>query len=585
MFFVVSFLVGLAIGAIAVWLARSAQIEVAKRQAAGESQIEIAKLEERMSNANAELEYARTVVAELKTKVAQDQSQISTAQSECAQLAERASRVPELEQEVQLLQDKVQSEVAQAAKLEQQCLRMPALEQGLQTVTEDNKRLTQEIAQLRADLGASTSTLGGERKRIISLEDERTQLVAQCNQLTGEQRALAAKVAELTTSLAKDQEHADERVRLIKGAKEEFSATFQSLADKILEEKAAKLNVENTQSISGVLNPLREKLTEFQSRVEQVHTEQTRDRAALGEQVKQLTTLNRQLSDDAQNLANALKGSGKTQGNWGEMILERMLEFCGLCKGRDYELRPTHETGEGKRAQPDVVINLPGDRHFVVDSKVSLTDYEQYVKEEDQTAQAAALVRHIGSMREHVKELSEKDYQKLHTLNSLDFVTMFVPIESAFAVAILQDSTLWEEAWNRNVLIVSPSTLLFVLRTVAYLWRQEDLVRNVREIATRGGELYDKLVGFVEDLDDLGKRLRQAKDSFESAYRKLSTGRGNLIQRAEGLREMGVKPSKSLPPELVEGAIDDSMVLPSLAAAAGAGDGAANEKPFDPSSS
>jgi DNA recombination protein RmuC len=281
-----------------------------------------------------------------------------------------------------------------------------------------------------------------------------------------------------------------------------------------------------------------------------------------------LKQLNQTLSEDAQNLAIALKGSAKTQGNWGEMILDRILEASGLQKGRDYELRPTYHYDDGRRGQPDVIINMPEARHVIIDSKVSLVDYDAYVSSHDDVEAQSAADRHVDSVRRHMKELAEKNYQDLYGLNSLDFVVMFVPIEPAFAAAIRLDSTLWENAFRKNVLIVSPSGLLFVLRTVAVLWRQESQARNVRDIAKKGADLYNKLVGFVEELDLVGLRLRQAQVSFDDARKRLCTGQGNVIRQAEMLKDLGVKPNKTLPADLIESAIETPTPVPPLVALA-----------------
>jgi DNA recombination protein RmuC len=266
--------------------------------------------------------------------------------------------------------------------------------------------------------------------------------------------------------------------------------------------------------------------------------------------------LNNQLSKDAHNLTSALKGQSKAQGNWGELILERVLEASGLRKGHEYDVQESHTREDGTRAQPDVVVHLPEDRHLIVDAKMSLTAYEYHANAESEAQRDAALRRHLDSVRGHIKELAEKNYQQLYGLQSLDFVLMFIPVEPAFMLAISHDSELWQDAWRRNVLLVSPSTLLFVVRTVAHLWRQEQQNRNAQDIASRGAELYDKLVGFVEDLDKLGERLNQAKDVYDKAYGKFTTGRGNVIRQAEMLKVMGVKPSKQLPQKLSESALD-----------------------------
>ncbi len=402
--------------------------------------------------------------------------------------------------------------------------------------------------------------LAERANRVPGLEEK-------CDELTNERQNLQAELAKVKATLAAEQAQTAEKLTLLQEAKEQLSTAFTSLANNIFEEKTVRLTEQNNNNIGQILEPFKTKLDEFKAKVEEVHDKEIDGRAALREQVNQLTTLNQRLSEDAQSLANALKGSAKTQGNWGEMILVRLLEASGLREGRDYELRPSYQRENGHRGQPDIVIHLPGERHLIIDSKVSLTDYTQYVNAVDEADRTDALGRHLNSMHRHVKELSDQDYQNLYGLNSLDFVIMFVPIESAFAVALEQDTSLWEEAWSKNVLVVSPSTLLFVLRTVAYLWQQEDQARNVQEIAHRGAELYNKLVGFVEDLGELDDRLRQARVSFDSAYKKLSSGRGNVIRQAEMLKEMGVKPNKALPVALVEAALEDTQA-PSRAAVA-----------------
>ena len=262
-------------------------------------------------------------------------------------------------------------------------------------------------------------------------------------------------------------------------------------------------------------------MQEFQGKVEEVYVQEGKDRTALAEQVKNLMTLNQQLSQDAHNLTSALKGQSKTRGNWGEMILERVLEASGLRKGFEYDMQESHSRDDGTRAQPDVVIHLPENRHLVADAKVSLNAYEAYANADTEVEREAAIKRHIESVRGHIRGLSEKNYQAIYGIQSLDFVLMFIPIEPAFMIAISHGSDLWQEAYKKNVLLVSPTTLLFVVRTVANLWRQEQQNRNAQDIANRGAELYDKLVGFVEDLDKLGDRLNQAKDTYDKAYGKL----------------------------------------------------------------
>ncbi len=363
---------------------------------------------------------------------------------------------------------------------------------------------------------------------------------------------LNTQIATLNTQLAQERNQNIEKIALLQNAREELSSQFKNLATDILEEKSKRFSEQNQQSLGQLLEPLKTRLQEFQGKVEQVYVQEGKDRSALAEQVRQLMELNRTVSQEANNLTRALKGSNKTQGNWGELILERVLETAGLRKGEEFDVQESHTTSEGKRLQPDVVLHLPEDRHLVIDAKATLVAYEDYASAEDDKHRDTALKRHLDAVRAHIKGLSDKNYQDLYGLKSLDFVLMFIPIEPAFMLAVTHDRDLFMDAWNKNVLLVSPSTLLFVVRTVASLWRQEAQNRNAQDIAKRGAELYDKLAGFVEDMDSLGNRLTQAQKDYDGAISKLSTGRGNLIRQAEMLKKLGVKPNKAIPTPMVE---------------------------------
>ncbi len=399
----------------------------------------------------------------------------------------------------------------------------------------------------------------GLSQQLSNAQNEKEQLAALRDQLTAEQRRLSNRIAELDSVLASERNQTEEKLALLKNAEEQLSTRFKILASEILEDKAKRFTEQNQTNLNQLLEPLKLKLTQFQGKVEEVYVNEGKDRSALSEQVKQLLALNNQLSKDAHNLTSALKGQSKAQGNWGELILERVLEASGLRKGHEYDVQESHTRADGTRAQPDVVVHLPEDRHLIIDAKVSLTAYEIHANAETDVQRDAALKRHLDSVRAHIKELAEKNYQQLYGLQSLDFVLMFIPVEPAFMLAISHDSELWQDAWKKNVLLVSPSTLLFVVRTVAHLWRQEQQNKNAQDIASRGAELYDKLVGFVEDLNKVGERLNQAKDSYDKAYGKFTAGRGNVIRQAEMLKDMGVKPSKQLPPNLIELPTEESI--------------------------
>lgn len=424
-----------------------------------------------------------------------------------------------------------------------------------------SERLYSELALQHASLKERLSMMEKERIPQLELqlrESERTQFDAR-KQISDLQLELVQAQTRLTAERALSME----KITLLQEARESFSSQFKNLANEILEEKSKRFTDQNQLNLGLLLDPLKAKLHEFQGKVEEVYVKEGKDRSALAEQVRHLMSLNQKLSEDAYNLTRALKGSSKAQGNWGELILERVLEASGLRKGFEYDVQESFTRGDGSRVQPDVVIHLPDNKHLVVDAKVSLTAYEAHVNAEtDDVTRELALKGHVDSVRSHIKGLSEKNYQLLYGLKSLDFVVMFVPVEPAFMLAVAQDSELWQEAWKKNVLLVSPSTLLFVVRTVAHLWRQEQQTRNAQEIAKRGGELYDKLVGFIEDLQSVGSRLAQAQKAYDGAHNKLVSGSGNLIQRAEKLKELGVKPTKALPTDLVELALELPLPLP-----------------------
>lgn len=430
------------------------------------------------------------------------------------------------------------------------------------------KSAIQSLTTTQVDLARCSAQLTSKDEELQRTRKDLTDLKETHETTQQENLKLNARVAVLDTTVTKQREHEAEKLQLLDDARGKLSDAFKTLANEILETRAAKLEEVNESQIGSLLNPLQEKLKEFNDTVQNVHHEQGKEQASLRTELGHLKELNQSLSQDAQNLAIALKGSTKTQGNWGEMILDRILEASGLHKGRDYELRPTYHYEDGRRGQPDVIIKLPEGRHVIVDSKVSLVDYDIYVNSKDDIEAESAADRHVDSVRRHMKELAEKNYQDLYGLNSLDFVVMFVPIEPAFAAAIRLDNTLWENAFRRNVLIVSPSGLLFVLRTVAVLWRQESQARNVRDIAKKGADLYNKLVGFVEELDTIGLRLRQAQESFDDARKKLCTGQGNVIRQAEMLKELGIKPNKTLPADLIESSAETPSPVPPLVALA-----------------
>ena len=340
-------------------------------------------------------------------------------------------------------------------------------------------------------------------------------------------------------------------------AKAVLSDQFKNLANEILEEKSRRFAEQNQQNLDTLLKPLQEKLTDFRKQVDETYQSEARERFALKQEVEKLAGLNLRMTDETRALTNALKGESKTQGDWGELVLETILENSGLRKGEEYLVQDTQTISDGSRLQPDVVIRLPESKHLVIDSKVSITAYTRYMQSDDEEVKVSELNSHVQSIKQHIQELSAKNYQDLYGVGSIDFVLMFIPIEPAFLAAMRHAPEIYQDALKKNIVIVCPSTLLATVRTVAHLWRQEQQNRNAQEIARQCAALYDKFVGFVEDLDKVGQRLEQAQISYTDAVGKLKTGRGNLIRTAENVKKLGVKPNKSLPSKLTDVADDE----------------------------
>ena len=338
---------------------------------------------------------------------------------------------------------------------------------------------------------------------------------------------------------------------------EKFTKEFENLANKILEEKTKKFTEQNKENLKNILSPLQDKIQHFEKKVEDTHKESIDYHAALRQQIVSLSEMNAQMSKETINLKKALKGDSKMQGNWGELVLERVLEKSGLEKGREYEVQQSFTSEEGSRILPDVIINLPDGKKMVVDSKVSLTAYERYVNEEDDVQQNIYLKEHVNSVKRHVEQLSDKRYQDIYQMESPDFVLLFIPIEPAFALALQEDLNLYNKAFEKNIVIVTPSTLLATLRTIDSMWTNQKQQENAIEIARQAGALYDKFEGFVSDLIKIGKKMDEAKVEYSSAMNKLTEGKGNLVTSAEKLKKMGAKAKKALPEAILKRAEND----------------------------
>ncbi len=366
------------------------------------------------------------------------------------------------------------------------------------------------------------------------------------------QNQLGADIADLKARLSAEKQSSSEKLQLLQQAKEQMNKEFRDLAAQVMEKNSDRFGKQQQENLSNILDPFKEQLGEFRKRVDHVYDIESRDRVSLLKEIEGLKMLNQQITEEASNLTQALKGDRKAQGNWGEVILERVLEASGLQKGREYETQMHLQSHDGNRYLPDVVIHLPENKDIIVDAKVSLSAYERYYAEEDDSLKKNHLKDHIQAIRQHVEKLSDKKYDDLKGINTLDFVIIFIPIEPAYLLAAQEDQNLFSESLARKIIIVSPTTLLATLRIVENVWRFERQNKNAEEIARQAGRLYDKFVGFVGDIDAVGLRLDQAYKSYEEAKNKLVQGKGNLVRSTERLKELGAKTRKQLDENLLE---------------------------------
>ncbi|MGB5481909.1 MAG: DNA recombination protein RmuC [Eudoraea sp.] len=415
--------------------------------------------------------------------------------------------------------------------------------QNLKTKS-SNSTLLEREQQLRNNLTEMEKRLALGIEETSELRSQKEQLGIQISRYEAEMENLQQKNTEQKADVEKLQE--------------KFTKEFENLANKILDVKSEKFTKQNKENIENILNPLKEKIKTFEDKVEKSQKENISIHSSLKEQLLNLQSQNLKITQEAENLTKALKGDSKMQGNWGELVLERVLEKSGLEKDREYSVQQSFTREDGSRVLPDVIINLPDGKKMVVDSKVSLTAYERYINAEEEF-QEKFLKEHIGSIKNHVDQLSSKKYEDLYEMESPDFVLMFIPIEPAFAIAINNDNSIYNKAFEQNIVIVTPSTLLATLRTIDSMWNNEKQQRNAIEIARQAGALYDKFEGFISDLTKVGKKMDEAKFEYKGAMNKLVEGRGNIITSIEKLKKMGAKAKKSLPEKYLERAQQDDF--------------------------
>jgi DNA recombination protein RmuC len=435
---------------------------------------------------------------------------------------------------------------------------------------ERNLELTKDLGALRLDLAlaqadlvarAGFESLAAEREKSLrQLAQERDELRNVLESKSRIEQQQVATISRLESELRSERDSSQEKLKLLTDARNELTHQFEALAGKILDEKSTKFTEQNKSNLDQLLTPLRAQITEFRGKVEEAQKDSLAGRVELRSKLESLEKLNQQLSAEAHNLTTALRGSSKAQGDWGEFILRDLLEKAGLREGEQYRFQESFgasvdEDGLlGKASRTDVILNLPGGRHLIVDSKVSLNAYTDYCNAAADELRKAALKQHLVSVRAHFDGLSKRSYHKLAGLESPDFVVMFIPVEPAFLLAMQEAGDLWREAYERNVLLVGPTTLLFVIRIVDNLWQQEQQARSVADIVDRGTKLYEKFVNFVADLTKVGDSLRSADQSYQSAMNKLSTGSGNLVRQTEMLKKAGIRTSKQLPVKLLDAA-------------------------------
>ena len=434
-----------------------------------------------------------------------------------------------------------------AAELHQQQLQH--LSQDLHALREQSESLVQERQALQAELDNARQRIATQSEtinRLPALESRLAQQDAEYRQLLAGHNALEARASSEKQAMR-------EKLELLLQTREELTREFQLLANRIFEDKQAQFNEQSRQTLNASVEPLKLQIESFRKKVEDAYDKENAERNRLVGQIAELQKQTRQIGEDAINLTNALKGDSKTRGNWGEVILERLLEQSGLQKGREYEVQVALQDEQGKRRNPDVIVRLPEQKDIVIDSKVSLVHYEQFVNAELPDEKERLLKLHLASVRTHIQQLSQKSYDKLEGIRSLDFVFMFVPVEAAFMAALQADPGLFQEGYERQIILVSPTTLLSSLRTVENLWRFEKQNRNAEEIARQAGGLHDQFVLLLEAMDEIERQIRKTSDAYDLARKRLSDGKGNLLRRIDGLRKLGAKTKKQIPDSTPDG--------------------------------
>ena len=578
------------IGALFAWLitryqAQSRHFTVLQELAEARRLHEFA--EKVQAQTAADLAQSRHTVQELQDELQETGNRFAAAEKQIAYLQDCEAEAEALKHEcakwqqsaqnLQINNERLNTQLVQEQALsadkntllQQQETEKGRLKQDYDTLLEQNHALQVQNERLSTQLAQEKANIDDKNSLLQQQEAEKGRLKQEYAALLEQNHALQVQNERLNTQSEKDRQAAEEKLALLADARQNLSDQFQNLANTILEEKSRRFTEQNHDHLQQLLNPLNERIHGFSELVQQTYEKEAKERLTIENELKRLQTLNTQLHHDAKALTTALTGTqNKTQGNWGEMILESVLENSGLQKGREYIVQASsvrHEAdGTLRRLQPDVLINLPDNKQIVIDSKVSLTAYVRYTQSTGAEAERE-LANHVASIRAHIKSLAAKDYTDLEGVKTLDFVFMFVPVEPAYLLALQHDPNLFQECFDKRIMLTGPSTLLATLRTVANIWRNEQQNQNALAIAEAGSKLYDKFVGFVESMDGINKALGQAQSQFQTAYSRLVSGRGNLISSTEKLRKLGIKAGKQLQRDLVEKAVsetEDHAALP-----------------------
>jgi len=481
---------------------------------------------------------------ELENKLTENQNLLNSKDIELATYKEKVTHLDTLLQKIKELESSLSDNQIELSNVKEESSKYKTSLDEQKEKYNDLKIINDKrIEELKSELKETVSTLSNEKK----------ELQAQVNKDK-------ATVSQLQTQLEEQNKSMEEKVKLLQNSEEKLKTEFENLANKIFDSNSKKFGEQNKESLGLILNPMKQQLTDFKKKVEDVYDKEAKDRSALSAELKTLKELNEKMSQEAHNLTNALKHDNKTQGGWGEMVLDKVLESSGLREGHEFTKQASLRDDEDKLFKPDVIVNLPDNRHIIIDAKTSLLSYNEYMAAIDDEDKKKYLKSHIKSVKDHIKGLSNKKYEDLQNVNSLDFIFMFLPIESALLIALENDVNLYDEAFKQKIILVSPTTLLVALRAVENTWRYERQAQSIADVYKRAEELYKKFTGFVEDLKKVDKGLETARSNYDEAFKKLSTGHGNLVNQVTMLKKVSnIKPKKDLDSTLVDGAMMDVL--------------------------